>query len=236
MEQTDRVPTGIPGLDEVLEGGIPRGASVLVTGTPGTAKTIFSLHFIANGAMKYKEKGIFITMEQDLKDVQEQFLQFGVDLQKLQDDGLIWIISPEIRIEEGEDFLHEITRDAFLSKLAKFEPQRFVIDSFNVILQFSTSYGGDRRGIERIFHTLKRKLNVTTIYTDERDMSGMNVKYGMQDFVADGIIYLQLIQKQNVFNRGLTVLKMRKTDHGKGIYPFKIEKDGIHLYPDQQIF
>lgn len=236
MEQTERVPTGITGLDEVLEGGIPRGASVLVTGTPGTAKTILALHFIANGAIKYKERGVFVTMEQDLRDLQEQFLQFGVDLQKLQDDGLIWIISPEIRIEEGEDFLHEITRDAFLGKLAKFEPQRLVIDSFNVILQFSTSYGGDRRGIERIFHNLRGKLNVTALYTDERDTSGMDIKYGMQDFVADGIIYLQLIQKQNVFNRALTILKMRKTNHGKGIYPFKIEKNGINIYPDQQIF
>lgn len=236
MEQKERVPTGIPGMDEIIEGGLPRGCSVLVTGTPGTSKTIFALQFVANGAVKYGERGIFITMEEDVGDLQEQMGQFGYDIQKLQDDGLLWIISPEVRIEEGEDFLHEITRDDFLNKLAKFDPKRMSIDSFNVILQFSTSYGGDRRGIERIFHTLKRKLSVTTVYTDERDTSGMNIKYGMQDFVADGIIYLQLIQKQNVFNRALTVLKMRKTDHGKGIYPFKIEKNGIHVYPDQQIF
>jgi len=233
----ERCPSGIPGLDELLGGGIPRGSSVLVTGTPGSAKTIFSLQFLVNGVIKYGERGIFISIEESIEQLHRQFMQFGYDIMKLQDEGKLLIIQPEVRVEEGEDLLKNVTSDEFIKRIKEFDAKRLVIDPLNLVLQFGATYGGHRREVERLIHTYK-KLGYTSIFTHERTRSGLEIEYSTEDFVVDGIIYLQLVRKGGIFDekrtffgRRLTILKMRETKHEEGIYQFRIEEDGIHVYP-----
>ena len=232
----ERVSTGIPGLDDLMEGGIPRGGAVLVTGVPGCAKTTFGLQFIVKGAMESGEKGVFISLEEKITQLAKQFMIYGYDILKMQEEGKILLIHPEINIEEGEDLLKIITGDEFMGKISEFGARMIAIDPLNLVTQFSRGYGGERRSVERLIHAYKN-LDCTTLFTHERACGGEDITYGVQDFVVDGIIYLQLIRREvpfenrmAFFDRKLSILKMRETDHGQGFYPLRIEKDGIHIY------
>ena len=81
MIQTERVPTGILGLDPLFEGGFPKGRSILVTGEPGTGKTIFSLQFLVEGLAR-GEKGIYVAADEGPMDILEQAASLGWDLEK----------------------------------------------------------------------------------------------------------------------------------------------------------
>lgn len=231
-----RVPTGISGLDELLRGGFPEKSAILVTGIPGCAKTTFALQYILNGAVKYGERGVFITVEQDIDQLHRQFHEFGYDIKKLQREGKVAIFCLEIKPEFGEDFMMKITSKEFRDAICEFGAKRLAIDPLNLVLQFSADYGGERRGIQRLVATYK-KLDCTTVFTHERTKGGPEPEFGVQDFIVDGIIYLQLAkirgaigERQSLFERRLSILKMRETEHGQGIYRFEIEKDGIHVY------
>ncbi|MBS3065685.1 hypothetical protein J4229_01425 [Candidatus Pacearchaeota archaeon] len=86
--KTERIPTGIKGFDELVQGGFPRNSSVLICGGPGTGKTIFGMEYIINGATKYKEKGLYITFEQRAESLRGQALQFGWNISKLEKKDL----------------------------------------------------------------------------------------------------------------------------------------------------
>ncbi len=237
--EVDRCLTGISGLDELLMGGIPKNSAVVVTGTPGTAKTILTMQFLVNGAMKYNEKGVYISLEENIDDLIEQFMEFGYDLKKLADDGKISLVQPDINVEEGDDVLKEITDGGFIKNIVEFDAKRIVIDALNPVLQFSSGYGGERRGAQKLIDTYK-KLGCTTLFIHERNKGGpdVEIEYETHDFLCDGIIYLDCVKKAGIFddkkeffNRRISILKMRRTAHGQGIYPFRIQRDGIHITP-----
>jgi len=103
----DRVPTGIDGLDELIEGGIPRRRMILVSGSTGTGKTIFSSQFIYRGATDYNEPGIFVTLDERPETIREDMLQFGWDFRKLEQEGMIRIIDgtvSRVGIPSEEDY------------------------------------------------------------------------------------------------------------------------------------
>jgi len=233
----ERVPTGIPGFDELIEGGFPKGSSTVVSGIPGSAKTTFAMQFIANGALKYNEKSIFITVEKNLNSLNRTYSLFGYDILDLHKRGKLGVIDLEIKPEMGEDFLDQIISPKFLSKVKEFGASRVAIDPLNLVLQFSGDFGGERRGVQRLINAYN-KLGCTLLLTYERINQNENLEYEVADFVVDGIIYLQLIKsmgsfgEKSFFERRLSILKMRETNHAHGLYRFKIEDDGIHVYSD----
>jgi hypothetical protein len=107
------------------------------------------------------------------------------------------------------------------------------------LLHLSHNYQLGPRGATASLMSTFKKMGCTTMFVHEREKGEeTEIQYGFQDFVCDGIIYLQLIRRKEAaeFYRGLTILKMRKTNHGKGTYPFHIEAGGIRVYPDQRVF
>ncbi len=233
-----RVPTGIPGFDELVEGGFPESSASIISGIPGSAKTTFALHYIVNGALKFNDKGIFITVEQDMEALSKAFSLFGYDLKKLQSEGKIGIITLEVKPEFGEDFLERITSEKFISRVKEFGAKRVAIDPLDLVFQFSGDFGGERRGVQRLINSYK-SIGCTLLMTHELPKQTEEIEFHVIDFVVDGIIYLQLIKSlgvfgetQTFFERRLSILKMRETDHAQGIYRFNIEGDGIHVYPD----
>ena len=81
MINTERVSTGVAGLDQLLEGGFPKGRSVLVTGEPGTGKTVMALQFLADG-LAHGEKGIYVAADEGPLDIIEQAASIGWDFEK----------------------------------------------------------------------------------------------------------------------------------------------------------
>jgi len=228
----ERAPTGIEGLDELIEGGFPRGYCILVTGTPGTAKTTFGMQFIVNGALKYNETGIYIGPSVNFNELKAQFMRFGYDIGKLQDEGKILVITPKVRVEEGEDLI-KVFDEELKKKIKKSNVRRIAIDSLTLLLSFSKEFGGRRRVVENLVEYLK-DCGVTALIVHERRMGKVDeIEYGDEEFVVDGIIYLQLIRIGNLFKRALTVLKLRGTKHSIDIHPFYLDEQGIRVFPQE---
>ncbi len=231
----NRVPTGIQGFDDLIEGGLPDKSITLLTGTPGTAKTIFGLEFIANGAKKYGEKGVFVTLEESPESLIRQFQRFGYDLESLVDEGKIKIIEIDIDSSKGNDPYDQLTDPGFISDLKSFAPQRIVVDSISLVITLSNPPSGTRRALGDIANIFK-KLGATTLFTHERTTSALgDLDYSLEEFLSDGIIHLQLHLKGNVLQRFLTVIKMRETKHSIGVYSFIIDKNGLKIFDLRKI-
>ena len=230
----ERVPSGIPGLDKILEGGFPRTSSTLISGTPGTAKTLFGLQYIVNGALDHGEPGIFVSVEDPEETLNMWFGRLGWDFGDLKKKGLVLVHTPDIKTEEGEDFVQYITNDNFLKIIRTFKAKRIVFDSLTTILEFSEGFGGYRRGTQTLIK-LYRSLGLTTLFTHERKVPLERLDFDMEQFVIDGTIFLDMIKVADHYEKCVSVLKMRGTNHGRGIYPFQIRKKGIVVFPEQHI-
>lgn len=232
----ERAPTGIQGLDELIEGGFPRNASVLVTGTPGTAKTTLALQFLVNGILKHNENGLYFGPGVYLNEVAAQFGRYGYDLKKLQDEGRLIMLAPKVKVEEGEDYVKTLFDENLKKKIVDSNVKRIVIDSITLILMFAGEFGGRRRNVERIIEYLK-DLGVTSILIQEKHVGGKEeIEYGMEEFVVDGIMYMQLIRIGNIFRRAITILKMKGTKHSMDIHPVMLEEGGIKVYSRDRIY
>lgn len=235
---TERIETGIPGLDTLLEGGIPKGMAVLVTGTPGSAKSMFCLQYLRHGCLK-GEKGAFVCLEEDVDLLIQQSERLGLDVKKHIVDGTLLIAKMEVNLVQGEEAVKKILDPDFLMKVKMFGAKRIVLDSLSLALHLSHNYQLGPRGATASLMAAFKKMGCTSLFIHERERTeDSEILFGFQDFVCDGIFYMQLLRRRDApeFYRGLTILKMRSTNHGKGVYPFHIEQGGIRVYPDQRVF
>ena len=122
-----RVKTGIKGFDELVEGGLPEGFTILLIGTPGTGKSLFTLEYLHNGAQKYKEKSMYITFEQSLSDVREQASKIGLDLARLEKNGMLTLMHIPISAVETH------TIDEIKKEVKKRKIKRLVVDSISTL-------------------------------------------------------------------------------------------------------
>jgi KaiC/GvpD/RAD55 family RecA-like ATPase len=125
-----RCPTGIPGLDELLEGGFPRQRSILLSGTCGSGKTTFAVQFLYKGIVDYKEPGILISLEQDPRELKEDMANFGFDLQKAEDEGKLVIIDASLA-RAGTEKLDPFTSSHLFSDDVE-RSRSLLPDEFNI--------------------------------------------------------------------------------------------------------
>src|SRR5579885_2574446 len=90
-ETIPKCPTGIAGLDEVTEGGLPRGRPTLVCGSAGCGKTLLSVEFLVRGAVQYGEPGVFVSFEEPSQDIEKNVASLGFDLPALEAAGMLAI-------------------------------------------------------------------------------------------------------------------------------------------------
>ncbi|MCK5040617.1 MAG: hypothetical protein KAR87_06640 [Candidatus Aenigmarchaeota archaeon] len=231
----ERVPSGITGLDELMEGGFPKQNGFLISGTPGSGKTTFALQYIINGAMNYDDVGVFISVEEPVNLLQDRFGRFGWDFKKLEEKGQVYVITPDIKTEEGEDFMQFLTGGAFIDKIKDIGATRIAFDSLTLILEFSEGFGGFRRGTEKLIK-LYADMGITPLLTDERKTRMDSMEFNMEHFVVDGLIMLDLIKTGDLYEKIITILKMKGTNHGKGVYPVQMQEEGMVVYPTQHVF
>ena len=238
----ERVPTGIEGLDDLLEGGFPRNRLILVSGATGTGKTIFSAQFIYKGATEYDEPGIFVTLDERPNLIREDMLQFGWNFRREEEKDMIRIIDASVAKvglpsqeeyhmpESGFDIdrlLVEIARAA-----KEMGAKRVVVDSLPALGFRYTSENEIRNAILKISYVLS-KLGITSIITSEiPEGSGRFSKYGVEEFVADGVIVLSFLVGEGPAVRTLHIRKMRGTNHSPYLHPMEITRErGIVVYP-----
>ena len=227
-----RVITGIKGFDKLVDGGFPLGSIVLLSGQPGTGKTIFGLNYLFNGAKKFNERGVFITLEEDRNSLLEQAKQFGWDLAKLERDGLLQLIT--IRTFE----LKKCYMEQLFSKVEKFGAKRLVIDSLSSLsIKIPTAYMklnevndfAIRRFIYEFTDKLKDINGITTLLTQQSSENLVD-KSDLAEFMCDGVIKISFEPMGGKYSRSLIVKKMRRTRNEEDIHPLEISKDGIVIH------
>jgi KaiC/GvpD/RAD55 family RecA-like ATPase len=233
------VPTGMGELDELLHGGFPRGRCILITGGCGTGKSIFGIQFLVEGIAKYGENGILITTEESPSAVRADMKGFGWDLSKLENDrklGIIDIASPKSRVpyagrDEITKLLNMNTLLLAISQLQKtMNAKRAVLDSIPGLELVIEEPGAIRHAIHRLIATLK-ELGCTTLLISEGRGKGQISRYDVEEFISDGVIFLEQIRHSGKFERGLTVVKMRGTPHESKTSPMVITDKGISVIP-----
>lgn len=230
----ERTKTGISGLDELIEGGIPKSSSVLVSGGAGSGKTIFAMQYIYNGAKLYKEPGVYVTLETNVKNIVWNMQNFDWDIKKFQDQKLLSVYRLKLSaLAEKKDVIEKINEELeIISKMVKeINAKRLVIDS-------TTAFGvwfneNELRSVLFQFTDSLKDLDCTTLLTAEtRGTKSEFSAFGVEEFVTDGVISLHFVPP----NRSLIVRKMRGTNHDKSVHPFEIiSKEGIKVSPRETI-
>jgi circadian clock protein KaiC len=230
----EKIRTLIEGFDDISHGGLPIGRTTLVSGTSGTGKTQYAIQFLYNGITQFEEAGVFVTFEETTADIIKNAVSFGWDLQKLIDEGKLFILdaSPD---PEGQDVVGNFDFSALIERvqyaIKKYKAKRVSIDSVTALFQQYDSASLVRREILRLVTRLKQ-IGVTTIITTERiEEYGPVARFGVEEFVSDNVIIVRNVLESERRRRTIEILKLRGTTHMKGEYPFTITNQGINIFP-----
>jgi circadian clock protein KaiC len=236
-----RVKTGIDGLDKLIEGGIPKGSFVVVTGGPGTGKTILGSQFLAKGVTDFNEKGLFISVEQPKEEIISQASQFGWDFNEMESRGMLRVVTfnaEELfemnKLKELRQLLHDDHYD------------RIVIDSISSFIYSPISHNLIANGLEKGFQPgtfmelgranaalivdLVKYRGITTLGLAQKieGMPGETIDT-VSEFKGDGLIVMSYATIGRTFNRTIQVKKLRKTKIDGIPYNFDFTEQGISL-------
>ncbi len=217
VKKPKRVPTGIPGLDDLLQGGYVPNSVVMVSGETGAGKTIFCTQFIWN-ALCLGENGVYVTLQQPPEEIKNDVAGFGRDFDIAEKKDQVRVI-----YADPQDLKKLIK--LILKNVKEIKAKRLVIDSISLLGEHVKEVRG---ALTYLVRELKG-LGITTLMTSEIP-EGTNKlsRFGIEEFIVDGIIVLQYMKYAagNV-PRSLFIKKMRRTRHGMDIYPFNITDKGI---------
>jgi circadian clock protein KaiC len=226
-----KTPTGIKGLDEITEGGLPTGRSTLVTGGAGCGKTLLGMEFLVRGAREYGEPGVFMAFEENAEELTENVRSLGFDLTEMIRRKQLLIDAVHIQRDEIEETGEYDLEGLFVRlnhAIDTIGAKRVVIDTLEVLFA-SLSASILRTELRRLFQWLKTK-GVTAIITAERG-EGMLTRQGLEEYISDCVILLDHRITEQVLTRRLRVVKYRGSSHGTNEYPFLIDARGIAVLP-----
>jgi KaiC domain protein len=229
-----RVRTGIDGLDEMLQGGLPENHIVLVMGSFGTGKTTIGLQFLIEG-LKTGEPCIFISLEEDKDSIAKNAAAFGWNLSEAIEKKQLGLFKLE-----PSDAKTTITRiKSELPKFVKsFGAKRVVLDSVS-LLNMMFSDDNERRSNLFNLCQLLRSTGATTLLTAEvKDENPRSSRDGLAEYTADGVLLLQSEENKEGGEVQLTIriLKMRRTAHSRRVKPYSITDKGIVVHAGADVF
>jgi KaiC/GvpD/RAD55 family RecA-like ATPase len=241
-----RIKSGIQGLDELIEGGFPEGRTMLVSGACGTGKTIFCMQYIYNGAKKYNEPGIYVTLDERPELIRQDMARFGWDIRKMETEKTVEIIDGSIAkvgIPSEEEFAMPATGfdvDKLLIEIMRVSKRlgakRLVIDSLPSLGFNLPDEGEIRKAILKMSYMLMR-IGVTSLLTTEADEGANRYgKFGVEEYVADGVLVMHYMGVGMRSNRTLHIRKMRATKHSEDLHPLEIGPSGIIVHKIEEEF
>jgi len=224
--------TGIKGLDEVLEGGFPKGRPTLICGSAGCGKTLMAMEFLVRGATEYNEPGVFMAFEETTEELTQNVASLGFDLNELVAQKKVKL--DHVRVERTEiEETGEYDLEGLFIRLGyaidSIGAKRVVLDTIESLFAGLDNQAILRAEIRRLFRWLKDK-GVTTIITGERG-DGTLTRQGLEEYVSDCVILLDHRVIEQISTRRLRVVKYRGTTHGTNEYPFLIDEEGVSVLP-----
>lgn len=227
-----KTPSGIDGLDEITDGGFPKGRPTLICGGAGCGKTLLSMQFLIKGITEYNEPGVFMSFEEPSDDLTLNVKSLGFDLEKLKADKKL--VVDYVRVERSEiEEAGEYDLDGLFIRLGhaidSIKATRVVLDTIESLFAGLDNQAILRAELRRLFHWLKTK-GVTAIITGERGEATLT-RQGLEEYVSDCVIVLDHRVIEQVSTRRMRIVKYRGSTHGTNEYPFLIDADGISVLP-----
>ena len=223
--KSTQLKTGVPGLDQILKGGINKNSTILVSGGPGTGKSIFAMQFLLEGA-KNNELGLCILYDTDEDEYLNYAESLGIPLRKYVKEKKIFMVKQPIAVKKSPSLA------APLQLINSNKIKRVTLDSLTMFAYIHVSDDRDYR--MEIVNFLERMKDVTLLATSEATGSNIDeVNFKAEDFLFDGVVFLTKVRQESSFERVLHVSKMRGQDHLIDVFPFFIGEGGITVYPDQ---
>ncbi len=225
-------PTGIQGVDDITNGGLPKSRPTLVCGNAGCGKSLFAAEFLYRGATEYNEPGLLVSFEESENEIIANVASLGFDFKKLIAQKKLSI--NYIHIDRNEfNEIGEFNLDGLFIQLEhtvkSLNIKRIVIDTLEVLFSNFTNQGILRTEVQRLFHWIKEK-KLTAIITAEIG-SNLLSRYGLEEYVADCVILLDNRLEQQLSTRRIRIIKYRGSSHSTNEYPFLISKNGILVLP-----
>lgn len=243
--QIEKVPTGVEGLDYMLGGGVPSGRCVLVSGGPGAGKTIFGINFLVDGAARYGEAGLYVTLDESPTKLKRDMASFNWDLERLEKDRRLLILDAcpirsdrppvgrQIYIQKRKFSISKLisTTETWVQKIAA---KRLVIDPITMFaLRFPDVYER-RNAIVDLFEGIS-KLDITSLLTAELRANILEREIQPEEFLSDGVIVLHNFLEGGKLIRAIHIEKMRGISHDHQLRPYKIHKNGIIVFAKETV-
>ena len=224
--------TGIKGLDEITDGGLPRGRPTLICGGAGCGKTILAMEFLFRGVTEFNEPGVFMAFEETDKELSENVASMGFDLPALCARKKLFL--DYVRVERNEiEETGEYDMEGLFIRLEnaihKVGAKRVVLDTIESLFSSFSNTNILRAELRRLFRWLKSK-GVTAMVTAETG-DGKLTREGIEEYVADCVIVLDHRVEDQGSIRRMRIIKYRGTIHGTSEYPFLIGETGISVLP-----
>src|SRR5919107_766040 len=228
-----KAPTGIRGFDELTGGGLPHGRATLVTGGPGSGKTLFGLEFLVRGARDLDEPGVLLAFEESAEELADDVASLGFDLAGLEAGG--HLVVDACRVDATEFVTTgEFDLDGLFIRLSAavqaVGARRVVLDTIEVLFGALDNEAVVRAEFSRLLRWLKDQ-GLTTLITGERGREGQLTRYGIEEYVSDCVIVLDHRMHDEIATRRLRIVKYRGSRHGTNEYPFLVTDRGLMIWP-----
>lgn len=246
-----KVPTGISGLDELIDGGFPEGRVVLVIGGPGTGKTILCGQFLYKGIYEHKENGIFASLDEGREHFFSEMLKFGWDFKKAEAERKFAFIDAtqmsrvamlkeklygeETRSLRGKQLSIDKLIEDLQAKIQQVNAKRVVVDTLAALTHRFTDPIERRTAVVDLIESLA-DLDVNSLVTTELGHLGLERSALEEEFLVHGVIMMQTLFSGGTTTRAIQVEKMREVKVNPSLVPYSIDKSGIEVYPNMPLF
>jgi len=230
--------TGIKELDVALNGGFPEGACVLVAGSSGTGKTILGLEYLFRGTKEFHENGVYVTLTEPLFKVLQNLEGFDFYDREAVMSGAITImdlrqLSEKMGLKLGMIMIQEpeVILDILENTVKGVKAKRLVLDSVTAVCYHLKDPEKIRNFIFKLGTSLAGMGCTTILISEIPPNERIFSRFGVEEFICDGIVLLEQFERKGTLFRTLQVVKMRGKDHKRDKQMLVITPQGIKLAP-----
>jgi KaiC/GvpD/RAD55 family RecA-like ATPase len=249
---TEKVATGIRGLDELIGGGIPRGRVVLVVGGPGTGKTIFAAQFLYSGLKEHNENGVFVSLDEGKNHFFSEMQQFGWNFKEAEGSRKFAFIDAtrisrvamlkeklykeETKSLKGKQLSIEQLIQELQTKIQAISAKRVVVDTLAALFYRFPDPVERRTAVVDLIESLSDLPVTSVIDTELSHLGGVERSALEEEYLVHGVIMMQTLFSGGTTTRAIQVEKMRGAKVNPALVPYSIDQNGIEIYPNMPLF